>query len=72
MNQLIHVYHFILVGEQFGDPVLVVTSLGPKKPNTMNFCRVWVRELGLSKFKRVVAWVKGTHEQERNAIVLKG
>ena len=38
----------------------------------MNSCRVWVKEFDLSKFKRVVAWVKGTHEQERNAIVLKG
>ena len=38
----------------------------------MNSCRVWVKELGLSKFKRVLAWVKGTHEQERNAIMWKG
>ena len=38
----------------------------------MNSCRVWVKELDLSKFKRVLAWVKGTHEQERNAIMWKG
>ena len=29
-----------------------------KKSNTMNSCRVWVKELGLSKFKRFVAWVR--------------
>ena len=42
-----------------------------KKSNTMNSCRVWVRKLGLSKFKRFVAWVKEIHEQEQMQLCRK-
>ena len=36
-----------------------------KSTHTMNFCRVWVEELGFSWFKRFDAWVQGIHKQER-------
>ena len=37
----------------------------------MNSCRVWAKELGFSKFKRNIAWVKGTHEQEQMSLYRK-
>ena len=37
----------------------------------MNSCRVQTKELGLSKFKRNIAWVKGTHEQEQMPLYRK-
>ena len=42
-----------------------------KKSNTMSSCRVWVKELGLNKFKWFVAWVKEIHEQEQMPLCRK-
>ena len=36
----------------------------PKKSHTMNFCRVWAKELGFSQLKRFIAWAKRTQKQE--------
>ena len=36
----------------------------PKRSHTINFCRVWVGELGLSWIKRFVAWAQAIQKHE--------